>query len=387
MERRIPNMTKQAEETTKVMHVISGLHVGGAETMLYRLLSKSSLQKNSIVISLSVDGELAEKIRQLDVEVVELPRGSIVSTLKRLVEQVQLHKPNVLQSWLYRADLLTAWAAWRTRIPLIWNVRQTEVAKVEQQSHIWWAQRIAVWVSKWIPKKIIYCAQAAKDSHERIGFMQSKGLVINNGVDTQHLSMDESLRRSQRQDWGVLNDEMLVGMVGRYDPLKNHARFLRVLRDVIKQCPKQKVKGVLIGRGIHANNAELMELIKRYGLVEKIMLIEEIDNIQPIYCALDVHLLTSDSEGWPNVLAEAMSVSLPCIATDVGDVGVILNDANAVINKNNETQIANKVTEFVKLPKSERWKIGKLNREKIQQNSSLQSAVERYDDLYLNITE
>ena len=385
--RRIPNMSQQAEDKPQVMHVISGLHVGGAETMLYRLLSQSSLQKNSVVISLSSGGELTEKIRQLGVEVIELPRGSLFSTLKRLAEQVQLYKPNVLQSWLYRADLLTSWVAWRARIPLIWNVRQTEVAMVAQQSHIWWAQRMAVYVSKWLPKKIIYCAQAAKNSHEHIGYKQSKGMVINNGVDTQHFSMDESLRRAQRQDLGVLNDEMLVGMVGRFDPLKNHARFLRVLRDVIKQCPKQTVKGVLVGRGINIENDELMELIQRYDLVGKIELIEEVDNIQPLYCALDVHVLTSDSEGWPNVLAEAMSVGLPCVATDVGDVSGILSDRSEVINRNNETQIAKKVVEFVQLPKSERWKIGKLNREKIQQNSSLQSAVERYDDLYLNIAE
>ena len=380
-------MEQQTEKTTKVMHVISGLHVGGAEMMLYRLLSNSSLQKNSIVISLSTGGELTEKIRQLEVEVVELPRGSIVSTLKQLVEQVQSYKPNVLQSWLYRADLLTAWAAWRTRIPLIWNVRQTEVSKIDQQTHIWWAQRIAALISKWVPKKIIYCAQAAQAAHEQIGFMQSKGLVVSNGIDTQQFSFDESLRRSQRRDWSVLNDEILIGMVGRYDPLKNHARFLRVLRDVINQCPKQTVKGVLVGRGINTENNALMELIQRYSLAEKIVLIEEVDNILPVYCALDIHLLTSDNEGWPNVLAEAMSIGLPCVATAVGDVGVILNDANASVDKNNETQFTEKVIEFVQLPKRERWKIGKLNREKIQQNSSLQSSVERYDDLYLNIAE
>ena len=94
--RRIPNMNQQAEDKPQVMHVISGLHVGGAETMLYRLLSQSSLQKNSVVISLSSGGELTEKIRQLGVEVIELPRGSLFSTLKRLAEQVQLYKPNVL---------------------------------------------------------------------------------------------------------------------------------------------------------------------------------------------------------------------------------------------------------------------------------------------------
>ena len=127
---RIPSMKQQAKETPQVMHVISGLRVGGAETMLYRLLSQSSLQKNSVVISLSSGGELTEKIRQLGVEVIELPRGSLFNTLKQLVEQIQLYKPNVLQSWLYRADLLTSWVAWRARIPLIWNVRQTEVAKV-----------------------------------------------------------------------------------------------------------------------------------------------------------------------------------------------------------------------------------------------------------------
>ena len=385
MKQAVPETTQAVPEIIKVMHVISGLHVGGAEMMLYRLLSKSSLQKNSVVVSLSSGGELAEKIRQLDIEVIELPRGSMINTFKRLNEQVQQSQPNVLQSWLYRADLISAWVAWRTQTPLIWNVRQTEVAKVEQQTHIWWAQRIAAKVSKWIPKKIIFCAEAARISHEQIGYQQSKGVIINNGIDTHMLAFNESLRSSQRRDWNVTDNEILIGMVGRYDPLKNHARFIRVLQNVIVKCSQQTVKGVLVGRGIHAENKDLMELIRRYELHDKIILIDELENILPVYCALDIHLLTSDNEGWPNVLAEAMSVGLPCVATDVGDVGVILEDQTAVIDKNNEDQMAKQVAELVQMSDKDRLKIGKLNREKIQQNSSLQSAVERYDDLYLSI--
>lgn len=378
-------MSANAENSLKVMHIISGLSVGGAEMMLYRLLSYSQLQQQSIVVSLTADGELVDKIRQLGIEVIELERGSIISAIKQLSSVVEQRQPAMLQSWLYRADLLAAWVAWRKKLPLIWNVRQTEVGKVRGQTHIWWAQRLSAIVSKIIPRKIVYCAQAARVSHEKIGYAAAKGVVICNGIDTQKLVFDESLRRSQRQTWNAHNDEMLIGMVGRYDPLKNHARFLRVLRDVRMLCPKTDVKGVLVGRGIHSNNTALMTLIQQYGLVGQVLLVEEVADVLPVYCALDVHLLSSDNEGWPNVLAEAMSIGLPCVSTNVGDVAFILDEASAAIDIANEDQLAEKVAEYVQLSKSERWKLGKLNREKIQKNSSLQSSVARYDDLYLKI--
>ncbi len=370
-----------------MMHVISGLHVGGAEMMLYRLLSNSQLPaEQMVIVSLTQHGELASKIRQLDIEVIELQRSSFFTTLKQLKNIIDKYQPYLIQSWLYRADLLAGFAAKRKKIPVIWNVRQTQVAKIKSQEHIWLGQRINAILSKWLPKKIVYCAQAARHSHENIGFAKDKGIVIANGVDTEKYVFHESLRRAQRQSWDLFNNDVLIGMVGRFDPLKNHKRFIRVLKQVIDACPQHNIKAVLVGRGINQHNHTLVQQIQACQLKEHFLLIDQTEDVVSALSAMDIHVLTSDNEGWPNVLGEAMSVGLPCVATNVGDVSLMLYDKSAVIDIEDENRFVQKVIEYINLPSGERWKLAKANREFIHKNSSLETTVKRYDDLYLNFS-
>ena len=197
---------------TKVMHIVSGLHVGGAEMMLYRLLSRSAIEcaKGTVVVSLSLHGELATQIRQLGVKVVELERGSLFVTLKKLNALVAQYQPDILQSWLYRADLIAALVGWRKQVPVVWNVRQTEVGRVSSQTHIWAVQRMNALLSHLLPKKIVYCAHAAKESHHSIGYDSKKSEVIGNGIDIEKFVFHEDVRRSQRQEWGIYNNDISV---------------------------------------------------------------------------------------------------------------------------------------------------------------------------------
>ncbi len=272
----------------------------------------------------------------------------------------------------------------RKKIPLVWNVRQTQVAKVKNQEHIWIVQRINAVLSRWLPKKIVYCAEAARHSHENIGFARNKAVVIANGVDTEKYVSHENLRRSQRQSWELFNNDVLIGMVGRFDPLKNHQRFMRILKKVVDACPQHNIKAVLVGRGINQHNRELMIYAEKYHVKNRLLLIDETDDVVSTLNAMDVHVLTSDNEGWPNVLGEAMSVGLPCVATDVGDVNIMMYDKSAAIAPKDENRFAQKVAEYINLPSGERWKLAKMNREYIHKNSSLETTVKDYDDLYLS---
>ncbi len=366
------------------MHVISGLHVGGAEMMLYRLLANSQSQ-DAVVVSFTSQGELATKIRQLGIEVIELNRGSLIATCRQLLSLIDQHKPQLIQSWLYRADLIAGIAARIKRTPVAWNVRQTQVGVVQGQRHIWLTQRLNALLSWFLPTKIVYCAEAARLSHEAIGYAKQKSVVINNGIDTEKYALHENLRRKQRQDWEVFNNDVVIGMVGRFDPLKNHQRFVCIVNKVIKACPQHNIKAVLVGRGINKSNLTLMRTINALGLREKFLLIDETEDMVSAYSAMDIHLLTSDNEGWPNALGEALSMGLPCVSTDVGDVGVMMYDKSAVIDVNDESAFVQSVVNYVNLSSGERWKLAKMNRGFVQKNSSLESTVNGYDALYLSL--
>lgn len=372
----------------KIMHIISGLHVGGAEMMLYRLLL--NIDQPSLVISLTQHGELTEKIRQQGVEVIELERASIFSTVKKLLSLIDQHQPKLIQSWLYRADLIAGIAGRIKHIPVIWNVRQTQVARVVGQNHIWLIQRLNALLSYLLPKQIVYCAEAAKASHVDIGFSKKRAIVISNGVDTQTFFPNNALRSKQRQQWNIDHEEVLIGMVGRFDPLKNHSRFLRIIDQVIdhmiKACPHLVTKAVLVGRGINQDNTILTNLIAQYSLEDYVLLIDEVEDVVSVFNGLDMHILTSDNEGWPNVIGEALSVGLPCVATDVGDVASILIEQGTVFSVDDESGFANAViNQIIKhssMSDSQRQQQANNNHQFAQKQCSLQKTLKQYDDLY-----
>jgi len=368
-----------------VMHVISGLHTGGAEMMLLRLLKAGTARdkENMIVVSLTEGGVIAQELRDHGVEVVQLPRSSFIKSITALSKLVSEYNPKLIQSWLYRADLLAGLVGRLRGVSVIWNVRQTETSKVSGQAHIWLIQRINALLSYVLPKEIIYCAKAAKSSHQKIGYSKSKGLVISNGVDTDKYQPSQELRSEQRGSLGIDEDEVIVGMVARLDPLKNHQRFFRVMVDVIRKSTQNKIKLLLVGKGMTTDNNMVSEMIDQHEMQDHCLLVGEQKDIPCFLNAMDIHLLTSDSEGWPNVLGEAMSAGCLCVATDVGDVAQILGvDPASVIAKSDEKTMVERVISFIEMADQEKENWSEKARESIQRQYSLDETIEQYNRLY-----
>jgi len=368
-----------------IMHVISGLHTGGAEMMLLRLLKQQKVvvKENTIVVSLTQGGAIAEGLREAGIKVVQLPRASFIKSFVALNRLVSEYNPNLIQSWLYRADLLAGLVGRLRRVNVIWNVRQTETARVNGQVHIWVIQRLNALLSYIIPSEIVYCAHAAKKSHQGIGYSKSKGVIISNGVDTERFLPDMKLKANKRHSLGIADDEFVIGMVARLDPLKNHERFFRVMNDVFKSKLQQKIRLLLVGRNIDTSNTALSYMLEQYDLEDESLLVGEQEDIPSFLNAMDIHLLTSDSEGWPNVLGEAMSSGCLCVATDVGDVSHILKmDSDSVVAKHDEVAMAKRITRFIGMSEQERVNWSKEARESIQQQYSLDETIEQYNRLY-----
>lgn len=372
-------------DKVKVIHIISGLHVGGAEMMLYRLLQNTSYQE-AVVVSLKSEGKVSTMIRELNIPVYHLglTRNPFsLSNLSELTRLIEKYQPHVVQSWLYAADLLGGYIVKRNNRPIVWNIRQSETAWVAKQWHIACMQRLSAFLSKGLPDKIVYCAHTAKKSHQAIGYRKQDSLVVANGVDTDRFVRNQSVRERIRKQWGIDDDTKAIGMVGRYDVLKNQHRFLRVFSKVLQQF-EQPLKAVLIGRGINEDNDALVQDIKRLGLEKHCLLLGESSEIPEIMNGLDIHLLTSDNEGWPNVLAEAMSCELPCIATKVGDVAEILGSAEYVVHVDNENEMVNACNKLLAMNNQQLRKIGEQHRQRVIEHFSLSKTVSDYDALYLS---
>lgn len=316
----------------KVTHIITGLGDGGAEGVLYRLcIYDTSLQHT--VISLMDNGKYGMKLRNagIDVRCLNLSRGRVrLSALFRLWFLLLKHRPDVVQTWMYHADLLGGVVARLAGISnIVWNIRHSTLESDRSSRSTILICRFLARLSRYIPRRIIVCAHRAFEVHGAIGYDTGRMCVIANGYDINNFAPDRRARQSLRNHLQVTNDIPLIGMVGRFDPQKDHFNLLFALARLLNQgfdfiC-------VLVGTGLDTDNVELVRQVERLGLQERVRLLGRRDDIPVVMNAIDLHVLSSSSEGFPNVLAEAMACGTPCVTTDVGDAALIVGDTGWVV--------------------------------------------------------
>jgi glycosyltransferase involved in cell wall biosynthesis len=308
----------------RIVHIITGLSRGGAESVLYRLINATRDSWDATVISLGDEGFYGAALRAVGVSVLCCrmhETGQAIPGFLRLLRFVRRSRPDVVQTWMYHADLLGGVAArllgFRT---VLWGIRSLYSGRVSWSART--ASRLCAWLSGSVPAAIVAVSAQAAEEHSRRGYASGKMLVIPNGYDCQQLRPDRPAGSALRSAWAVAPDEFLVGMVARWDALKDHANLLAALQPLMAE--ESRVRCVLVGPGMQAGNAELGELLERYALRSRIVLAGARDDLSAVMNALDLHVLSSSSEAFPNVVAEAMACGTPCVVTDVGEAAAIV---------------------------------------------------------------
>jgi glycosyltransferase involved in cell wall biosynthesis len=280
-----------------------------------------------LVISLTDEGFYGEQLRSLGVGVVCCRMGRAGQTfpgLVRLLRALRRARPDVVQTWMYHADLLGGVVARLVGCDaVLWGIRC-----LRYRSSVGWSTRAASWLcarlSGTIPAAIVSCSARAAVEHRRSGYAGGKLVVIPNGYDCGKLRLDTPAGQQLRADWGIRPAEVLIGMVARWDPLKDHANLLAALQLLV--ADHGNARCVLVGQGMDPANRELDMLLQKHSLRSRVVLAGARDDIAAVMSALDLHVLSSMSEAFPNVVAEAMACGTPCVVTDVGDAAMIVGD-------------------------------------------------------------
>jgi len=326
----------------KVVHIITGLSDGGAEGVLFRLCTADPIS-NHHVISLTDGGKYGPLLEAAGVPVtcLGMPQGRVsFSGLLKLWRFLSSEQPRVVQTWMYHSDFVGGIVARLAGVKSIfWGVRHSNLERGEAKILTILIARVCARLSGWIPKRIICCAERARTVHQALGYKADKLLVVPNGYDLQRFSPNVSARSKLRSEWRIDNEMPLLGMVGRFHPLKDHENLLRALS--ILKSKGLDFRCVLVGRGMDEHNQKLKAWIKLYELQERILLLGQRTDIPAVMCALDAHVLSSCGEAFPNVVAEAMACGTPCITTDVGDASFIVGATGWVVSPRDEIQLQN----------------------------------------------
>jgi glycosyltransferase involved in cell wall biosynthesis len=346
------------------------------------------------VVSLTNAGGLGPSIAALGVRVHQLGmRRGIpdVRAVWHLARLIRRERPDVLQTWLYHADLLGLVAGRLAGVrPIIWNVRCSDM----DMRRYSWSSRLPRWLLSALsalPAAVVVNSERGRQAHERLGYRPRRWVVIPNGIDVMRFRPDPDARARLRQELGLPLSARLIGMVARYDPMKDHATFLRAAAELLRNRTtraKVDLRFVGVGRDVMWDNPNLAALGQDLGLRGHVHLLGERDDVERLLPALDLATLSSlFGEGWPNVVGEAMACGVPCVVTDVGDAGTIVGETGRVVPPGDPSTLARAWAELLALPDGQRQALGAAARERIATHFSLEQVVRKYEDLYEELAD
>ena len=370
----------------QVLHIITGLKKGGAETLLYNLCEYDK-EFNHTIISLSDIPDLEASFMKLNIPVFSLnfPDGKIkISGILKLYRLIKKINPDIVQTWMIHADLIGGLTARLIGIKnIFWGVHHSVLIYGKVKWPTIFILKINALLSHFIPKKIIYCAEKSRSAQESIGFSKSKGVVIQNGYDIKKFYRNTDLGINFRNELKISDDTFVIGHVGSYDPLKDQITLIEAFDILNKQ--NFKFTAVLVGKNLDNDNNDLVTKIEEKGLSSSIHLLGMRNDIPAVMNGIDLFILSSISEAFPNVLNESMACGTPCITTDVGDASLIVKNTGWIVPPKNPKLIVDAVIDAEDELRSRNISWQKRQddcHERIIENFSLKKMIQKYKELW-----
>jgi glycosyltransferase involved in cell wall biosynthesis len=374
----------------KIVYAIVGLTTGGAEIMLYRILSKINRDRFSpYVVCLMDRGTLGDRIEALGIPVYTLgmktagvPTPNVIWKLVNIIREI---KPDLIQGWMYHGNLAAQFGSLFVgkQIPVFWTIQGTVYSLKLEKKMTAAIIKSSAYLSR-LTSKVIHVSQVGKIQHEALGYDKKNGCVIFNSVDTSLFVPSEAARADIRAELGLPENAFLIGLVCRYHPMKDHANFLQAAAHLLQEYPD--IHFALVGTGVVKENESLYQTIEQLGISHRTHLLGERSDMPRITAALDIASSASAyGEGCPLIVGEAMSCGVPCTVTDVGDSGLIVGNTGWVVPPKNPEALAKAWQESIELGSQGIKKLGKAARTRIIESFSLDTVVSEYEVLYESV--
>jgi len=373
-----------------ILHLITGLELGGAEIMLCRTLEGTDPARFShSVISLRSRGALAERLERAGArQVLALDmRGPFSGFIgfARLVGWIARHRPDVVQTWLNHATLIGSWAAWIAgRPPLVWCLHTGNQEPARLSRAIRWMNRVLAPLSHLLPDRIISCSRSVMEEAIRAGWNAARLAWIPNGTDTDTFRPREDAGRSARAALGLPADVPVIGFVGRFSPDKDVPSFLSAA--VLLQPRFPETRFVLCGAGLDPSLPAFSAVLRDSPFPDRFLFLGPRSDLPEIYPAFTLFGLTSVTEAAPLCIAEAMACGVPVVATDVGDCRELVGETGRIVPPGNPQAVATAWADLLSLTDTARAGLASAARARVVSRFSLAGCLERYHQVYETIS-
>lgn len=368
----------------KVLHLVTSLGGGGAERQLLYLCQDPDPAVSYKVVSLMEGGDLLPAFQETGKYLGHLgmtPGRPSIKSFQRLCSLLKSQQPDVLQTWLYHADLLGFLAGKKMNVPkLYWNIRCSNMDLRRYGLSTKITVGLNAFFSKF-PEALLFNSFAGKKAHQEFGFKPKEWIYMPNGFSLPEQGEErEKQKREMRGRLSLPEDALVLGMVARVDPMKDHMTFLQASAALQKQFPHLHV--VLVGKGTSVFQGYFGKSSFGGDLSRLHCLEFQRDASSLIYAFDGLVLASRFGEGFPNVLGEAMARSVPVFSSDVGDAKEIIGKKGHIFPIGDSQLLAGMLSSFLSLPEAKRFGLGSEFYTKIKKSYSLGAMRERYKNLY-----
>jgi glycosyltransferase involved in cell wall biosynthesis len=372
----------------RIHFVITGLGTGGAEMMLFKILSGINRHFfDPRVISLTDVDTLRSKFQKIEIPVDILGMKPGIPDPRKIFQLARLfrkERPHIVQTWMYHANLIGGLAARLAGdIPVVWNIRHSNLDPRADKKTTIWTAKLCAKMSSSLPKKIIYCAESAKNIHEIIGYDKRKTIVIPNGFDLSEFVSESGARERKRGELGLPPDAVVIGLVARFHPIKDHRSFFEAA--AMLKYRAGNVHYVLCGDKVTYENQEILKELKGKNLGSELHLLGRRTDIPSITTSFDIATSSSRGEGFSNTIGEAMACGVPAVVTDVGDSAWIVGDTGKVVPPEKPQELCLAWQQMIELGPEGRARLGCLARKRVRDLFSLDAIIRKYENIYFDI--
>jgi glycosyltransferase involved in cell wall biosynthesis len=371
----------------RILFLSRTLNVGGAERQLVALARGLRRKGHHVAVAVFYEGGAFEdELRSDGIRVHDLhKRGRWdLSFLAELVRCVRAERPAVLHSYHGANAFAAAVKAVSPSVKVVWGVRTA----MTDRSAYDWVTRAAPLLDRLassLADAVIANSNAARRNVVAKGVNGDKIAVVPNGIDCERFRPDPAGGERLRREWGVPGSAALVGLVARLDPVKNHSLFLHAASRVA--ADRDDVHFVCVGGGASEYRRRLEQLGVELGLGGRLTWTGELEATSAVYGALDAVVLSSDSESFPNVVAEAMACGRPVVVTDAGDTRLVVGSAGIVAPRGDPAGLARGILDVLQRTRASQDEASGTARDRILRHFSLQAMVDRTEVVLEQVVE
>jgi glycosyltransferase involved in cell wall biosynthesis len=363
----------------RLVFLIRDLKGGGAARQLTELVRGLDKSRFDVTVLMYYDwGGFGHDIAGLPgVRVISLGkrgRWDTLSFLHRLYRAVRALRPHVLHGYMQVANELSVVLGKACGARVVMGVRASDMDFSRYHWALGLSFRLGGWLSRFADLVIVN-SYAGRSHCAREGYSSRRMVVVPNGIDTARFYPDPEAGARLRAAWGVKDGERCIGTAARLDPTKDYPCLLQAAARLTRE--RGGVRFVCVGEGPAAYGAEVRALAERLGLGGAVIWPGRCRDMRAFYGALDVFTLTSTSEGFPNVVGEAMACGVPCAVTDAGDAARMVGDAGLVVPARDPAAVVKAWADLLDRPAADRAALGRRARRRIESSFSVRELVRR----------